>query len=823
MPPLIDAELRLRLSATEAVIAAVSDDLRNPEWAKAEARILILRLSPFKDVEESSSHLVLFAECREALPEAFIDFGFFPGKKDRAILSSLGLSPFYGLESGRSPADFDLILVSNAFALELVNLGYLYSGTGLPRRASGRAAAGAAAATDGGKGIPIVILGGSNAAACGSLLFRGGPDEESSDSLVDGIFFGEGEGAIGELAAALARPGASRAARLEAASPVEGLWLALSGKAASRRIVKPFPPQLIRYPVLNSGNAATARLQISAGCPGFCSFCLEGWESRPYRELPVEEILRAARALKAASGASGIEVYSYNFNTHGKIFELLLELNRVFRRVNFMSQRLDILAESPALAGAELAADKRSFTLGIEGVSDRMRRYYRKGIDSGQIDAAIARLALPAVRELKLSYILSGFENEADIAEFAEFAHRCAEARRRSAPGQRIIVSAGYLTRLPFTPLQHAPLCLDRGRMEAIAQRVEGACAAAEIEFRLAADFEEYYADQLLALGGRDLAPWLERTPEAGVSCDGGLSRGAASALEAFAASAGFVDAAFLAEKGADWRSPLAFIDDNRAALWKQYSLASSFARNASGAEALKAPDAEWLGRLERVMRAKRGFASTLVRLSLPASLAQATAEYRASWIMRAVSAASREGGGASVFDAEEALFSKGGRLEGLADRFWGLAYFRLRGPEASRMEAAAAAAGLELARELPACAAIEAEVSFPAARAREAEAALKAQLAESRVSFVESRRGGSRLLVPSVRDSKKRILIGAELLAPDSGGNGSFVARLSLGPKASLAAWLARLDYAAARSASVRILGYGEGESGAAASTPAL
>lgn len=806
MPVLIDSELRLRLSTTEALIPSVVEDMRNPSWESASSRILIVRLSPFKDVEGSSSHLVLFAESRRALPDAFIDFAFFPDSRDRAVLASRKAPFYYGLQSGRGAMDFDVVFVSNAFALELVNLGYLYSTSGTPRRASERAAAADMP-------MPIVVLGGSNAAASGATLFPGAEREESSDCLVDGIFFGEGEsgtsagGGIGELASALTTAGASRAERLERASSIEGLWMALSGKGASRRALRPFPPHLTDYPVLNSDGATTARFQISAGCPGFCSFCLEGWASRPYREMPLGDVAEAARTLKAKTGASDLDVYSYNFNTHADVFALIFELNRIFRRVNFMSQRLDILADSPALARSELAADKRSFTLGIEGVSERMRRYYRKGVDAAQVDAALDRLSLPAVRELKLFYIIAGIEDDRDIAEFAEFAARTAQRRSSMAPGQRIIVSAGYLARLPFTPLQYAALKLDRGELESIADRLGGACAVSGLEFRLASDFEEYYVDQLLALGGRDLALWLEKAPEAGFTYDGGLSRGAGASLEAFAAKAGLLDASFTGEKPDEWRPPLAFADENHAALRRTYLLASSFAAKEGSLRVPKAPTADWEARLERLMKAKRGFASTLVKAEIPASLAGATAEYRSSWLMRKISAAVPEGG-ASVYDAEEALFSKGRRLEGMAGRFWGTAYFNLRGPDAGKMAAAASAAGFVPAEALPSCEVIEAIAEFSPAFKLEVEASFRSWLARERVSFIEERKDASRVLRPSARDAKKRILLEA-LLSPSPDGSEAFRAALKLGRKARLEDWLSSMSPAAARSTSIRFVSF--------------
>jgi hypothetical protein len=809
VPRVIDEELGLLLSATDALIPPVSGDMANPPWEKAAARVLVLRLSPFEDTQGSSSHLVLFAECRKALPDAYIDFGFFPGRSDRAALSSRGLCLFYGLESGLGPSDFDIVLVSNSFALELVNLPYLYSRSGIPSRASERAARAGVAA----KEAPIIVLGGSNAACAGALLLPGPGEEAAADCLVDGIFFGEGEGAIGELVRALSTPSA-RAGRLAGAAGIEGLWLALSGAGASRKTVRPYPPQLLRYPLLNSSGASTARLQISAGCPGFCSFCLEGWESRPYRELPAALVARSARELKAASGASCLEVYSYNFNTHEDVFDLIFELSRVFRRVNFMSQRLDILADSPALVAAELAVDKRSFTLGIEGVSERMRAFYRKGVDEAQIETAAARLALPAVRELKLFYIIAGIENESDMAEFAAVAARIAESRRRDAPGQRVLVSAGYLVRLPFTPLQFAPLCLDRDRLEGIARKMQGACAAAGLEFRLAADFEEYYVDQLLALGGRALAPWLMRCPEAGIVYEGGLSSGAAASLDSFARERGLLDEAFSAEKGGSWRPPLAFVDENHETLRGQYRLASGFSRKEGR---LPAPEPRGAGRqrkLERLMDAKRNFPSVEIRLDFPRELARATEEYRSAWVMRALFAAAGDARSeaareacASVFDAEEALFSKGRALEGMVERYWGRGRYRLLGPDASRLAELARSAGFEpVQEEEQAPVRIEVELRLPSAFAGEAEGALKAWLAEERIRFVEERDGSSRALKVVSRDAKKKMLLEASLGA----GGGSFAIDLALGPKARLAPWLSRMSPRAARALAVRIAAIG-------------
>ncbi len=137
--------------------------------------MLIARLSPFQDVDRSIPHLFLFQEVRRALPRAFIDMAFFPSYVERELFAQQGIPPLIGIQSLHSAEDFDLLLISNAYILELINLPYLLIRSGFPLFSSQR-----------GQEWPILILGGSNAMASQAIIRADG------DSLVDGIFFGEG-------------------------------------------------------------------------------------------------------------------------------------------------------------------------------------------------------------------------------------------------------------------------------------------------------------------------------------------------------------------------------------------------------------------------------------------------------------------------------------------------------------------------------------------------------------------------------------------------------------------------------------------------------
>jgi hypothetical protein len=354
----------------------------NPPWENAGLSVLIVRLSPFADVDKSTPHLFL-ASCVQAVQDTFVDIAFMPPYHDRVSRLEAGDSLLIGVFSGRGIGEFDAVFISNSYTLELINLPYLFLHSGIPLRSSMR-----------GPEQPLIFLGGSNALATGALFFYAEPGRENTlpaDSFVDGVFFGEGEEEVPVLLKAL-KENWGRGKRTAGDSKPRAL--ASIGKACGSLFIPACPsvpakaavhdaenlPRFSSYPVLNSPEASTAKLPISAGCPSFCSFCFEGWDRKPYREVGMSSLLAQARALKMESGASTLELGSFNFNTHSDIFGLLLELNRLFMHVNMMSQRVDVLDATPGLLKAELIAAKRSFTLGVEGISRRMRAFLSKGL-----------------------------------------------------------------------------------------------------------------------------------------------------------------------------------------------------------------------------------------------------------------------------------------------------------------------------------------------------------------------------------------------------------------------------------------------------------
>ncbi len=595
----------------------------NPAWEEASRHVLILRLSPFGDVDRSTPHLFLADEVRRGCASAYIDMAFLPRREDALAMEQAGLPLILGTQSHRPLAHFDLVLVSNSYLLELVNLPFLYSHSGIPLWSRLRD-----------KRWPAVILGGSNATAAHALV------SEDGDCMVEAIFFGEGERAVGAMVEELFRPsGPVQKERLPGiARDIDGLWTVDDGAreiARARCDVGLAPAGQAWQPVLPGAEATTARLSITHGCPCLCSFCFEGHDRRPFREVPADAVVAAARRLKTMTGAGTLELASFNFNTHSELARLLIELNKLFLRVNLMSQRVDILARTPGLLDLELAADKHSFTLGIEGISGRQRRFLHKSLADADIKRALEALCGRRIREVKLFFILTGRETEEDFAELAVFVKWLKDVRSRAEAPARIVFSFGMLVRMPFTPLRYDPPVLSPQAWRPLVGRAKSICETNGLEFRLSHRWPEYAATQALALGGPSLSKLLVRLSERGCVSTDGLPPGAERDVEEW------VDEhreRLLAEKPQDHSFAFSFLEteNSRKALFRQYlgAKAGKDAGYAGGQDRSGIPVGS-VPELAGITRGKHKLSPVYWEVMFPRETAGLGTEWKESWLMR--------------------------------------------------------------------------------------------------------------------------------------------------------------------------------------------
>jgi radical SAM superfamily enzyme YgiQ (UPF0313 family) len=450
-------------------------------------RVLFARLSSYLDCGASFTHPLLY-QLAASLDGIYPDLAYLPPPADRAAFAARGVPWLLGTQSKRGPLGFDLVGLSLSLVQELLNLPTILARSGIPLGRSERLRR---------PELPLVILGGASA-PFSSVAW-------GEEAWIDAVFVGEDDRAIRALLETCRDAKQRGLAKLDLLAELARLpgVLLPEGSGPVRRAARAAldgSPHLGRAPVLYHEDAiAAGHLQLSEGCPCFCAFCAESWDRKPYRERSVSRLLEAAHELRRAQAVEQLELSSASFNAYRGLRPLLAGLVPHFARLRLKSQRLDLLAEDPALLELEAALGKTSVTCGVEGISARLRRYLHKSLDDAALVAALEGIfGSLRPRELKLFLIATGLEEEPDLDELDALLGRLRALRERQRGGARIIISVTPLVRYPFTPLEFedAP---DVDRHEPTLRRIATMARARGLEFRAAAELSETFVCQVLA------------------------------------------------------------------------------------------------------------------------------------------------------------------------------------------------------------------------------------------------------------------------------------------------------------------------------------
>ena len=459
-------------------------------WDARPLRVLIVRMSTYLDTSESFTHPLLYQALAD-VPEIYPDLAYLPPPKDAEIMTRDGVPWLLGTQTKRGPMDFDVIALSNAIVQELVNLPALMERSGLALPPAERLAR---------PDLPLILIGGANSLHT-SLL-------DHADSPVDGIFTGEQIEDIQELmriAADGKRAGIPKSVLLDKLLEVPGFARPGQDRRTRKRNNETLDLRRVnaaRPVIYKQEGLGQEPVAISRGCPAFCSFCAESFDTKPYRENPVDAVVRNALKLKRDMGLEGIDLFSFNFNFYQDLYPLLEELSKRFSAIGLKSQRFDMIARDPAILDYLRAVGKGSLTFGMEGISSRLRRYLQKGLDEPDLWKALGAVLRRPLRELKVFMILTGIEDEEDFKEFETFVQGLPGIMRSAVQRPRVVFSATPLVRFPWTPLEFAPAYPPEAYARS-ARRIGHIARQAGFEYRGAADEAENYVSQVLVRADR--------------------------------------------------------------------------------------------------------------------------------------------------------------------------------------------------------------------------------------------------------------------------------------------------------------------------------
>ncbi len=538
------------------------------EYAERPFRILFARLSTYRDTADSFGHKLLY-QIAAGTEGVYPDLAYLPPPGDASIFERDRIPWLLGTSSKMGPPGFDCIGFSNSIVQEMINIPVMLEKSMIPLRKTERMNH---------AGIPLILLGGSNALAT-SLLWN-------ADPLVDGIFAGGDSKCLARLFSSLRdskKEGLSKREALGRLKSIPGFFE--PDKPGDTRIEssRKFDSGslLLSAPVLfEEGQAGKANLMISEGCPYFCSFCFESWNHKPYREAPLDLLLGHAGRMKAAMGLDSVELSSYNFNIHSEIHALVGELSGIFPTVKLKSQRFDRLAMDPTLVQMLRGVGKSSITCAMEGISPRLRRYLHKNLSDQDLRSGLEAVFQDPLRELKIFLISTGLEREGDFTDFEAFLKFLSRLVRKFRSAPRIIFSVTPLVRFPWTPLEYEQ-GLDMDRYEVILDRLSEMIIAGGFEYRLASEVQEAWMSQVLARARdeRVLQTLMETVRQTGFVYHRSISKTFTRAFQANAGKAGLSAADLVA--GSCYLEPPVWVrmktGITRRFLIRRYGMARSF------------------------------------------------------------------------------------------------------------------------------------------------------------------------------------------------------------------------------------------------------
>ncbi len=387
-------------------------------------------------------------------------------ERDAAVCERLFLpepgdsAPLRSVESGRAPAEFDILAVSISFESDDVGLLRLLDMAGLPLRAVDRT-----------PDMPVVIAGG----VAPTL------NPEPIAPFADLILVGEAEMLIPpfldrfdpdadreSLFAQLARevPGVYVPAFYESRHRADGLL-------AEIRPTRNLPDRVERVylPDLAAAETCTAVIseetafdsaflvEVGRGCPHGCRFCSAGYVYRPPRFRGVDQLRKTME--RGATETDRIGLVGAAVSDLPEVRTLCDDFSRNGVRISFSSLRADALA--PELISALRDSRVRTATVAPDAGSERMRRVINKGVTEADVLSAVETLVDAGIPNLKL-YFMVGLPGETreDVVAAVDLVKRVKDrflrsSRPRGRMGE-ITVSVSSFVPKPVTPFQWAAM-----------------------------------------------------------------------------------------------------------------------------------------------------------------------------------------------------------------------------------------------------------------------------------------------------------------------------------------------------------------------------
>lgn len=435
-------------------------------WEQIETKVL-LSFPDVYDIGMSNNGLMILYDIINKREDCLAERAYNPWSDMEVVMREHQI-PHYSLESKRMVREFDILALSLPYETLYTNALNMLDLAGVPLFSAERTA-----------DHPLVIAGGH------STL-----NPEPMHAFIDAFVVGEGEEVINDIINIVQkwkRSGDPRQCLLESLSSVWGVYVPSLYQAhyeedgtlshtekifegASYPVVKRIvakllpPPTKLIVPYIDTVHNRIP-IEIMRGCTRGCRFCQAGMITRPVRERPVDEVIKAIGEAMDHTGYEEVGLLSLSSSDYTHVLELVKAVGEHYseRSLSVGLPSLRIESFSVELMDALKDTRRSGFTLAPEAATERMRNIINKPVTDEQLLETAKEIYSRGWTNIKL-YFMIGHPEETleDVQAIADLCKKVLYVGR-DIIGKKVKVTAGVSTFIPkpHTPFQWSSLDIE--------------------------------------------------------------------------------------------------------------------------------------------------------------------------------------------------------------------------------------------------------------------------------------------------------------------------------------------------------------------------